>query len=668
MKIIRKTLECLFVTYGTLILASTASSATFTVTNTADSGAGSLSQAIDDANSNAGADTIAFNIPGLGPHTIQPLSALPDITDTVDIDGYSQPGSSSATSSANAEIKIVLDGSLAGLIAEGLYLDANNSRIRGLVINNFSADGIVVDGDNNLIRGCYIGTNEQGTLSSPNGMAGINISGNTNEVGGTMPAHLNIISANLTNGVNISGDGNVVHGNIIGLDNSTTVDLGNNESGISIYGSNNIIGGIQEGSANVISGNNTGVLIGGAGSNNQLQGNIIGTDKTGTSNLLGLGNVTGVILGSVGTNEVGGTAAGSANVISNNIGPGIDVMTDGNIVQGNYIGTDINGDAALANGSAGVYIYGDFNTVGGVIPEARNIISGNDSAGIYIQPLIFSDDKPRFNKVQGNYIGTDVTGTFAIPNGYSGIFMTDADANMIGGYGADAGNLISGNQDDGIVIRTFTYGLNSNANLVMANKIGTDASGLLPVANTSSGVRISGADNNRIGSNIAGTENIIAYNGANGITIEDGINNAIIANSIHSNIVLGIDLNADGVTPNDGFDLDTGANNLQNFAIVTSATSNGVTTTIDADIHSNQNSTYRLDFYSSSVCDGSNHGEGENHIGSVTGTTGAFGNASGSHVFNTAVPLGHFITATVSDMSGIFPKNTSEFSECISVL
>lgn len=228
--------------------------------------------------------------------------------------------------------------------------------------------------------------------------------------------------------------------------------------------------------------------------------------------------------------------------------------------------------------------------------------------------------------------------------------------------------MISGNEDDGIVIRAFIDGLNSNANLVMANKIGTDVTGSLPIGNTSSGIRIDGANNNRIGSTIVGTENLIAHNGLDGITIEDSINNAIIANSIHTNLALGIDLDADGVTLNDALDIDTGVNHLQNFAIVTSATTNGVTTTIDANLHSNPTTTYRVEFFSSTVCDSSNHGEGENYLGSVMATTGPLGNASGTHVFNTAVPVGNFVTATVSEMSGILPKNTSEYSECISVL
>lgn len=101
--------------------------------------------------------------------------------------------------------------------------------------------------------------------------------------------------------------------------------------------------------------------------------------------------------------------------------------------MGNYIGTDIFGTSALGNGNAGVVVYGDMNTIGGITTEAGNLISGNDSSGIQIQPEIFSDDKPRLNKIQGNYIGTDVSGTYAVANGFSGIFMTDADANTIGG-------------------------------------------------------------------------------------------------------------------------------------------------------------------------------------------------------------------------------------------
>ena len=649
-------------------LALPVNAATFTVTNNSDAGAGSLRQAITDSNANAGADIIEFNIPGFGPHIIQLLSTLPDITDTVDINGYSEPGAAAATAANNAKLKIKLDGTLAGVFSHALSLNADNSRVKGLLINNFNGPGIIILGDNNLVRGCYIGTNKNGTQARPNGSAGITISGNNNEIGGTSPAHLNLISANLTSGVYIAGDSNTVHGNIIGLDISTTIDLGNDEAGVSVYGNNNLIGGAADGAGNVISGNSIGVLFGGTGANNQLQGNIIGTDITGTSNALGLGNVDGVVVGSLGANEVGGTVPEARNIISNNIDTGVEVVSDGNIVQGNYIGTDINGASALANGSAGILLNGNFNSIGGVVPEARNIISGNDSAGIYIQPVLGSIDKPRFNKVQGNYIGTDVTGTVAIANGYSGIFMTDADGNLIGGSGEHAGNLISGNVDDGILIRTLTDGLNSNANLVLSNIIGADASGTLPLANTSSGIRIDGSNNNVIGGSLNGIDNLIAYNGLNGVTIESGHSNAILGNRVHSNSVLGIDLSNDGVTANDLSDVDAGPNNLQNFVTITSATAGVADITIAADLNSAANTTYRVEFFSSVVCDASGHGEAEEFIGAVAATTDALGNSSGTHTFNTIVPVGHFITATVTQVSGIVPKDTSEFSACVSVL
>jgi hypothetical protein len=136
--------------------------ATFTVLNTDDAGAGSLRQAILNANASAGADSIAFNIPGGGVHTISPLSALPAMTDATGIvlDGYSQPGSSPNTLAVgdNAVLAVELDGSLAGSGAIGLSLTSDNNTIRGLVINRFSSHGISITGNStgNAILGSFM--------------------------------------------------------------------------------------------------------------------------------------------------------------------------------------------------------------------------------------------------------------------------------------------------------------------------------------------------------------------------------------------------------------------------------------------------------------------------------------------------------------------------------
>ncbi|MGD0205284.1 MAG: LamG-like jellyroll fold domain-containing protein [Dehalococcoidia bacterium] len=209
------------------------------------------------------ADTIEFNIPGTGPHTIQPASALPDITDPVTIDGYTQPGASPNTnppgSGRNAVLKIELDGTNAGAGADGLRITAGNSTVKGLVINRF-------------------------------GGAGIELSGS-------------------------GATGNVVQGNYIGTDVAGTADVGNSLAGLYIDGApGNTIGGTAAGAGNVISGNTTGVWILGSGATgNLVQGNYIGTDVTGTAALGGPGH--GVDIRGAPSNTIGGTTAAARNVI-----------------------------------------------------------------------------------------------------------------------------------------------------------------------------------------------------------------------------------------------------------------------------------------------------------------------------------------------------------------
>ena len=143
-------------------LPQLAAQTVFTVTNTDDSGAGSLRQAILDANAAAGTDTINFNIPGTGPHTISPLSGLPEVTETVCIRGYTQSGASVATASTPATIMIELDGTNAGDDIHGLFITADNCIVRGLVINRFGRGGIYLPASGCKIQGNYIGTEPSG--------------------------------------------------------------------------------------------------------------------------------------------------------------------------------------------------------------------------------------------------------------------------------------------------------------------------------------------------------------------------------------------------------------------------------------------------------------------------------------------------------------------------
>ena len=217
-----------------------------------------LRAAIQQANATPGADTINFSVPGIGVKTIFPASALPDITEQVTIDGYSQPGSSANTLSkgTNAILNVQLDGRFAST-GGGLEIEANNTVVRGLVINNSRGSGISVrSGTGNRIEGNFLGTDSSGTLDRGNFAFGAQIDGGSNNtVGGTSPAKRNLISGNGSFGVelssNSSGD-NVVQGNLIGTKKDGTSALGNSEAGVYVDTSDNTLGGTGLGEANVI--------------------------------------------------------------------------------------------------------------------------------------------------------------------------------------------------------------------------------------------------------------------------------------------------------------------------------------------------------------------------------------------------------------------------------
>jgi hypothetical protein len=248
---------------GVLASPSQAAPSTFTVTNTNDSGAGSLRQAILDANANNNPgeqDHINFNIPGTGVHTIAPASAaeLPSINEPVIINGYSQPDSSVNTlpKATNAELMIELDGTSAGDFANGLTIQAKNSVVKGLVINGFSSGIVVKEGSSaSKIEGNFIGTDPSGTIDEGN-FNGVWLfyRSNTTTVGGTSPANRNLISGSDYNGVDIFvSDGNKVLGNLIGTNKGGVGALGNGNSGIDAYNaSDNFVGNGSSGGANTI--------------------------------------------------------------------------------------------------------------------------------------------------------------------------------------------------------------------------------------------------------------------------------------------------------------------------------------------------------------------------------------------------------------------------------
>ena len=648
---------------ATLVALARVNAAAIPVLNTDDAGPGSLRQAILDSNASIGVfDTITFNIPGSGVRTITLATLLPTIIDPVIIDGYSQPGAGPNTLDVgnNAVLLIEIRAPFPG---PGIRVNSGNSTIRGLVINGGFNDAVFLSGDgDNTVEGCFLGTNAAGTVASPNA-----------------------IGVNVTNG-----------------------------------SSGNLIGGPQPGARNVIagSGGGFGITIGGGSftAGTTIQNNYIGTDRTGT---IKLPLQFGISISSA-NNQIGGTAAGAGNVISGN-GNGIQLQASGNRIEGNFIGTDASGKAALGNNGFGISA-GNNTIIGGPTAASRNVISANN-IGIAIST---SDGCV----IQGNYIGTDATGTAALGNITYGInFSNSAQNTLIGGLtntpGQPPGNLISGSPGTG----TATSGIgifggggaagnnNSAGTLIQGNLIGTDVTGTVALGNRGGiriaelGVVVGGADprasnvvsgntgattgdaavailaetivdGNVIGPDISGINplgnaghgilasgnnarlqrNVIAFNDGSGVRVTNGTGNFISENAIYDNALPGIDLGTAGATPNDSVDTDTGPNNLQNFPVLTSAANNGTTTQISGTLNSGTAVIFRLEFFSSAVRDASGFGPGNNFIGSANVNTDGGGNGS----FNVSFPQlndGQWITATATDGSG----NTSEFSAAVAV-
>jgi hypothetical protein len=370
------------------------------------------------------------------------------------------------------------------------------------------------------------------------------------------------------------------------------------------------------------------------------------------------GGATRVELDGSGTQAVAGLSIGSTGVTVRSLvinrftgdpGIGIRITADGAIVENCIIGLDATGTTAQLN-SIGIDIRSANNTIGGTTASARNIISGN-GVGIFIGGG-FS------NTVQGNYIGTDITGTLDRGNSMSGVEL-QTNFNTIGGSSAAARNLISGNDGNGVL---FTVG--ANVNQVQGNFIGTQVNGTSALGNGENGVRILSSSND-IGGTVAGNGNTIAFNADHGVLIESGVGNAVLGNAIFGNGGLGINLGDSdgGVTPNDLSDSDSGANGLQNFPVLNSATiGSGGVVVINGRLDTTPSTSVRIEFFSNPTCDGSGNGEGQVFLGFTDVTTDAEGGATISVTLSASVTPGHFITATAT--TSTVPFNTSEFSAC----
>lgn len=741
-----------------------------------------LRAAIEQANATGGKNTISLNVARIAlagplPSITAPVVIQPFTTIRVTIDGAGVSGSCLVLTGGNSEVRrlaiincsghgIELDGP--GNTIEGNYLgvtdsgDTKGPNVSGIVVSSSgntiggnvpakrnvisgnTGAGIWISGDHartNRIVGNYIGTDDTGTKKLANGAQGIYLDrAPLNTIGGATAGERNVISGNASDGIHVSNSPNTaVLGNYVGVDVTGKVALGNGGAGVDLDSSGQcVVGGAGAASRNVISANRDGVLVTGqASSGNQVQGNYVGTDVTGAVAMAN--SRDGVLITGASGNTIGGTARGTGNVVSGNGKTGIQIEGSvssgspavGNKVQGNYIGTDAAGKVALANAGDGVYINAaPQNTIGGVNDPAQqvfagNVISGNGNCGIEVGQLTANA-----NTIQGNFVGTDVTGSAALANGSSppasqrgcGILISDAPNTLIGDAALPgARNLVSGNTGSGILIA----GMHAFGTKVLGNYVGTDASGNAALGNADAGVFIYNAPNNLVGDatpnpgsapgnlisannqqanglaagvhiqesgalgntvrgNLIGTQadgktalpntkdgvfiahdaghntigglrpgegNVIAFNGRNGVDIDSGVGNAVLSNAIFGNHDLGIDLDTDGVTLPDAVG-HAGANHEPNFPVLLSATpaAGGV-----GKLFGTPNMQFTIQVFSSTNGPSSGYGQGEKLLGTATIATDAHG------VGDFAIPpyaASETISATATDID----NNTSEFS------
>jgi parallel beta-helix repeat protein len=530
------------------------------VTNTQDSGPGSLRAALYYAFDHPGTK-ITFDIPVTDPgfsnnvFNIQPSYAEPGLWYNTTLDGSTEPVQSNPNGPA-----ILLNGVLAwplDTFPSGLQFRGTNNVARSFVINNFPESGVLFDGTSaigNTVSGCYLGIDPTGSNAVPDGICPVQISGgaSANLVGGTTAAARNVIGGGVFQGIAIRDPGtcfNVVEGNYIGLNAAGTAQLSNTWAGIQIFNGaeSNLIGGYTASARNVISGNGLqGIAISDTNtSGNIVAGNYLGLDPTGTA-AFGNGTCGVDIFGNATANLVGGTVPGAANMISGNGAQGLliqDAGTSSNLVQGNFIGLNATGTSAVPNGwaaggFAGVEITGGAqdNVIGGLTASARNIISGNTLQGAVIDGTGTSG-----NLIQGNYIGVNPAGNAALGNNSAGIdIFSGATGSYVGGNILGAGNVISGNGLQGVLIQYD----GTSGNYVQGNYIGLNAAGNAAISNAWSGVEINNGPSGNLIGGYGGARNFISGNGEYGAYIDFANGNAIQGNTI------GLDAKNGAVVPN----------------------------------------------------------------------------------------------------------------------
>ncbi|MCR5424899.1 MAG: right-handed parallel beta-helix repeat-containing protein [Bacteroidales bacterium] len=575
-----------------LLVAFSADATVYIVTNTGDSGSGSLRDALTQCSNTAGPHTIRFNIPTtdvgynaqVGVWTISPATTYPYIQNAdVSIDGSSQTTFCGNTNPLGPEI--VIDGG--DIVDYGFrFMNAARAKLKDLCICCFTEAAQFYNSPHSTVTGCYIGIDPTGAAARGNYIGLEFISGSDNcTIGGNTLTARNVISGNEHIGIRL-------------LDvRSCTVSA-----------------------------------------------NLIGTDRTGA---YAVPNADGMSMeGAVQYCTIGGLTAAERNIISGNLDYGLPLFgvgATGNVIVGNYIGTDITGSYAIGNTYGVLCDDGSFsNRVGGPTAAERNIISGNVGYGIFL----YNNGTSR-NLIQNNYIGTDHAGLQAVPNTAGIIIDGISYSNIIDS------NIISGNLQSGIGINIT----GSDSNRIVRNRIGVNVAGQ-PLPNGMDGIRISQGP---VATQIGGSPseaNIIAHNGACGVYITNPscVSNRISCNSFHDNGSLAIDLYQPGVSANDPGDGDAGANNLMNYPEILSVSFNQTTHTITGKIDTPNPSAAEIQIYVASV-DYSAHGEGMIYLKSVTpAATGDWVATVGGY------PSDTYFTALSIDPRG----NTSEFALSVS--
>ncbi len=479
---VQKKLQTIITLRGLLIVlllplaVQSARAANFFVTNTADSGAGSLREAINLANANPGTDIIRFLIlPAGGIHTINLQSELPVITDTVTIDGWIQgrspfvhPGIELRGNSRLLEVGLQF-----GSFPAGAGNGGADSLVRGLIINGFSNAGIKISTQRVTVIGCRIGTNANGDAAQPNGNGVWLFHATDCQIGGTNGRDRNVISGNTGNGILAEhGADNLIQGNYIGLSASGLPGPLFNNVGVWISDlSGDLVGGQEAGARNVISGNLAGgIVVTQTFDNTRIEGNYIGTLPDGITafgnGIASLGG-SGIALDSDYSTVIGGPTPEAGNVICGNGGPGIDAnRSTSAVIENNLIGVGSDRTTPVGNQGDGIRSFGSSTMkIGGTVKLPKvsrpvpvgNIIAFNGGTGVELRALadlaIGGGNLISRNEIHDNAgLGIDINGDGVTANdecdidsGVNGLqnFPTISTANSVNGITTITGHMNS---------------------------------------------------------------------------------------------------------------------------------------------------------------------------------------------------------------------------------